>query len=156
MKNKIMKRKPTFREVVEITPEISGNYKAGLSALGSYSGKIIVLQKSKLDGSVDIDKSTRTLYPNDSRWDYCFGYKSEIYFIEIHTANTTEVKVVLKKLAWLKNWLVTKAPELNKLKAKNNCFVWIQSNNFSIPKHTPQYRSAISKGILPVKELKLN
>jgi hypothetical protein len=33
-----------------------------------------------------------------------------VYWLEIHPASDGEVKVVLAKLEWLKNWLRTKAP----------------------------------------------
>jgi hypothetical protein len=45
-------------------------------------------------------------------------------FIEVHGAKTDEVKAVLNKLQWLKDFLVNDAPELNKGKKS---FHWIAS-----------------------------
>jgi hypothetical protein len=153
------KKKPvlSFRQAVEATSDIENGYLPGLTALGVYSKRIVVSDTTKIQGSVDIDDCTIALYPNDSRWDYAFAYKDEVFFVEVHSAITSEVKTVLKKLQWLKDWLVTRAPEINKLKAKSrNPFVWVQSKNFQIPKSSPQYLMAVQKGLLPLKKLELN
>lgn len=144
-----------FKKAVEATPDITNCYQPGLSALGKYSKKIKASQTSKIDGSVDIDTCTSKKYPQANRWDYAVGYNSEAYFIEVHSAITSEVHTMVKKLEWLKHWLNTHAVELNKLKAQKKTFVWIQSDKFDIPKHTPQFRLAVSKGIVPVRELLL-
>jgi len=147
----------TFRQAVVATPDIRTGYKSGLSALGTYSNCVSVSETTKLQGSIDIDASTTAKYPNDNRWDYAFAYKDEVFFVEVHSAITSEVKTVLKKLQWLKDWLVAQAPEINKLKAKSrNPFIWVQSKNFQIPKTSPQYLMAVQKGLLPLKKLELN
>lgn len=153
--NNKMPIKETFEEVVRQTPDISTCYKKGLSALGKYSNRIQVKHKTKLEGSVDIDSCATAKYPNDSRWDYALSYKGETFFVEVHSANTAEVKAMLKKLQWLKDWLNFKAPLMNKSKARV-CFFWVQSKDFQIPKSTPQYFQAIKAGIRPVKILDLD
>lgn len=154
-KKKAAVSKNVFKEAVEATPDIATCYQPGLSALKSNSSKVKVGNTRNLNGSVDIDACTSAQYPQANRWDYAIGYNSEAYFVEAHPASPGEVDVVIKKLNWLKNWLNTKAPELNKIKAKANPFVWVQSGKFDIPKTTPQYRKAVSNGILPIGELKL-
>lgn len=84
-----------------------------------------------------------------------FAYKGEVYFVEVHSANTSAVSVVLKKLQWLKDWLYQNAIEVNKLKAKGNPFFWIQSNGFKILPGSSQYREIIQKGMKPVPKLVL-
>ena len=141
----------TFREAVAATPDVSNGYHEGLSALGRYTTKISVPDLTKIDGSLDIDATTRELYPNDCRWDYALGYDGEVFYIEIHSAITSEVTKMLKKLEWLKTWLPSKAPEINKLTAKKKKAVaWVQTSYFDIPKHTPQYRMIVQKKILPM------
>lgn len=144
-----------FKDAVSKTPDISSGYKAGLTALGKYSSKVIVPNNVKVEGSVDIDTTTVSLYPRANRWDYVIGFNSKVIFVEVHPATTGEVDVVLKKLDWLKNWLSSKAPDLAKLRAPEPYF-WIQSKNFQILKHSPQYRRAVQKGILPVSKVTLN
>ncbi len=153
--SKDRKQLPTsnpFKEAVEATPEIKNCYQPGLQALGSYSTKIELLNNRECNGSVEIDECVRPNYPTANRWDYVVSYKSAAYFIEVHSAETSEVSVVLTKLQWLKDWLNEQAPELAKLKAKQP-YYWIQSGKFSIPKTTPQYRRAVQSGILPISKL---
>lgn len=140
-----------FKIAVESTTDISGCYRPGLKALGVYSNKISVSDTSQLQGSVDIDSCTSKKYTTENRWDYVLAYKSEVYFVEVHGAKTDEVRTIIRKLQWLKNWLVKEAPEINKMKSKTKPYIWIQSNDFQILKSSPQYRQAILKGILPLK-----
>lgn len=144
-----------FKDAVTNTPDISKGYKVGLTALGKYSSKVTVSNTVKVEGSVDIDSTTVALYPRENRWDYMIGFNGKVIFVEVHSATTSEVDVVLKKLDWLKNWLNSKAPDLVKLRAPEPYF-WVQSKNFQILKHSPQYRRAVQKGILPVARVMLN
>lgn len=147
----------TFQQAVAATPDVATGFKPGLTALGNYSSKVTVADTTRLEGSIDIDTCTTAKYPNDNRWDYAFAYKGEAFFIEVHSANTSEVSTVIKKLQWLKNWLHQQAPEIGKLKAKNlPTFYWIQSKGFSIPKTSRQYRLAGSVGIKPIAKLNLD
>lgn len=143
----------TFREAVEQTPQIAAVYKAGLSAFGDYASKVVVPDNRLLGGSVDIDFATVKLYPNENRWDYAFDYNGETFFIEVHTASTSETSTVLRKLDWLKVWLREQAPKLEKLKSKViPPFYWVQSKQYALPTHTPQYRKAMSAKLIPIKE----
>ena len=141
-----------IESAITATQDIAGAYKPGLKALGAYSKKIVLTDHC--EGSVDIDAALAKKYPAANRWDYAIGYKSKIYFVEVHSANTSEVSVVLKKLQWLKDWLNEKAPEMNRHKGVPS-FTWIQSGNFNILRGSPQYRLAEQKKILPVKTLSL-
>jgi hypothetical protein len=146
----------TFKEAVEVTPDVKNGFQSGLTALGRYKSKVLISDTRLLEGSIDIDSCTTRKYPNDNRWDYACAYNKEVFFIEVHSANTREVKTVLKKLQWLKDWLTRKAPEINKLKAKSKPpFYWIQSKGFAIIKTSPQYKSAESAGLKPIARLEL-
>lgn len=143
--------KLTFKEAVKSTPDVSAFYRDGLAAFGKYTDKIKVPAKEKIGGSLDIDTATEKLYPDSARWDYAIDYDGEVFYIEIHPAITSEVSKMAKKLQWLKNWLTTKAPEINKLTTKSKQpYYWIQSSNCNIPKHTPQYRTIVQNKILPM------
>ena len=143
----------TFKEAVQQTPQVGNAYQTGLMAIGSFSNKVVVPDNRLLGGSVDIDSATRDLYPNENRWDYVFDYNGEVFFIEVHTANTSETTTVLKKLQWLKLWLQEKAPKIDKLKSKTMPpYYWVQSKQYALPTHTPQYRRAMSAKLIPIKE----
>ena len=144
----------TFKKAVEATPDIENCYQPGLKSLGVHSSKITLDNTSLSEGSVDIDTCVTSKYPNDSRWDYCLSYKGKTYFVEVHTANTREVGAVLKKLQWLKDWLISNAPELIKLKAKQP-FYWIQSGNYSILPNSKQERRMAQVGLKPIPKLHL-
>ena len=146
----------TFKQAVEATPDVATGFRTGLNALGPYRSKITVSDTRLLQGSVDIDTCTATKYPNSNRWDYSFAYNGQVFFIEVHSANSSEVSTVLRKLKWLREWLNEKAPEINKQKAKSQtAFYWIQSKNFAIPKTSPQYRAAEAAGLKPIANLSL-
>ncbi|MBC7411666.1 MAG: hypothetical protein H7331_04345 [Bacteroidia bacterium] len=138
-----------FEEAVKATKDIKTGYNTGLQAFGKDSDKIKLKNTTLIQGSVNLDKCLESKYPNDNRWDYCFAYTSKVYFIEVHTANTREVRTMLNKLKALKDWLNTSAPHINKLKAKQPYF-WVQSNKFNIPKGSSQYRQIITQGLEPI------
>lgn len=143
----------TFKEAVEQTPQVSGAYKTGLLAFGDYSSKVIVPDNRLLGGSIDIDAATMENYPNNNRWDYAFDYNEETFFIEVHTASTSETSTVLRKLGWLKVWLCEQAPKIDQLKSsKIPPFYWVQYKQYALPAHTPQYRKAVSAKLIPIKE----
>lgn len=90
-----------FAAAIAKTDDVKGCYQPGLKAIeGKYRSKVNV--SGSADGSVDIDTCTKTQYPSDSRWDYVIGYNGKAYFIEVYSAETSEVSKVLQKLQWLK------------------------------------------------------
>ncbi len=150
------KKKLSFKEAVERTPDIAKNLEYQLNALGQYSQKVEVADRRKLEGSVDIDLCTSKKYQNAHRWDYVIGFNGEAYLIEVHKATTNEVDTVLQKLKWIKLWLQNEAPEINKIKSsKSQVFSWIQTSKMLIPKTTRQYRLLAQNGLLPVPKIVL-
>lgn len=150
-------RNLSFPEAVAATPDIRNYYQEGLQAIPrQYRSKIFLQDTRACEGSVDIDTCVTYKYPSDNRWDYCLSYRGEVFFIEVHTANSSEVSTVIRKLAWLKNWLNSYAPEINKLKAKHvTPFYWLQSSGYHIPLRSRQYREAERAGIMPIPRLEL-
>lgn len=143
--------KNRFKEAVANTPEVAGAWQPGVSALGADSVKVVVPDPLKYDGSLDIDFTTRGIYPQDHRWDYAISYNGEVFYLEVHSAITSQVSVVLDKLKWLKQWLATSAPEIKKLTSKTkHPYYWIQSSKCDIPKHMPQYKRAVQHNLLPI------
>ena len=156
MRNSTTKKALAFKIAVEQTLDISNCFQPGLQALGSHSSKIALGTTSKCEGSVDIDACVIQKYPTSNRWDYVFSYDGEAFFVEVHSANTGEVSIVLKKLRWLKDWLHMHSPKINALKATSKTpFYWLQSGNFNIPKSAPQFRLAAQAGIKPISKLNL-
>lgn len=145
-----------FRDAVAATDDLKGCFRKGLKALGAHSAKIDLANTRLCSGSVFIDGCLSSQYPDVSRWDYLFSYKGKIYFIEVHPAQSSEVDEMIKKLNWLKHWLNTKAPAINKLKATDTTpYYWVATSGVNLPAHTRQYRKAASAGLLPVSKISL-
>lgn len=144
----------TFKETVQATNDIKNGFCLGLQALGANAKFITTTNPRMLDGSVDIDECTKKIYPNDARWDYVIGYDGKAYFIEIHPANTSNVKEVIKKAAWLNNWLKTRALELKALSANNN-YYWIASGKHNILQNSPQHRQLSQSKVKLINNCKL-
>lgn len=147
----IQQKRLTFKEAVEATPDVSTGYREGIEAFGEYKAKIKVPDSKKIDGSLDIDAMTAKLYPDSNRWDYAICYDGEVFYIEVHSATTSEVSKMIQKLQWLKSWLIKKAPEINKLTTTTRQpYYWVQSSGCNIPKHMPQYKKIVQNKIRPM------
>lgn len=159
MKSKVhkQKKKKTFKQAVEITGDVKLCFKEGKQAiLPNERNKIELTDSRKCGGSLFIDQCliSQKKYPNANRWDYAIDYDGQVYFFEVHTASSSEVGTVIKKLEWLKDWLNTNAPEINSLKAKAP-FYWVQSNGYHILPNSSYEKAANQKGIRPIAKLVL-
>ena len=158
IKQKVGIEKPTrtsdFQQVVENTQDIASGYKPGLQAIENKYRNKISLDSSLLNGSVDIDSQVKSLYPEDSRWDYVIGYNNMAYFVEVHPASTTEVLTMLNKVSWLEKWLVSKAPLLQQVR-KGKLLYWIPSGNCRILKGSPQEKKLAQSNLIIVNPFKL-
>jgi hypothetical protein len=136
-----------FTEAVRRTGDLAQCLKVGLQALGTNSKKISVPknQTRNLEGSVDIDDCVKNKYPNDQRWDYVFGYRRRVYYVEIHPAGTSEVGVVIAKLNWLKQWR-KQAIALESLHNKSS-YHWIASKGINITRNSKYRRMLDMAGI---------
>lgn len=122
--------KCAFRMAVEGTPDVANGYCPGLQALENVDKTAVKLNdKRKVDGSLNIDKETKLLYPNDPRWDYAVGYDGKVFFVEVHPANTSNISEMEKKKEWLKKWLKSKAPLLDALPSGHPRFLWVATKS---------------------------
>ena len=152
-----IKKKKSFKDAVLVTDEVKLCFREGKQAiLNAERSKVELINTAKCGGSIFIDQCLfdQKLYPNANRWDYAIDYNGEVFFFEIHNARSGEVSTVLKKLDWLKDWLHSKAPEINSMKAKSP-YYWIQSNGYHISKNSSHERNAIQNGLKPISKLVL-
>lgn len=145
------KESGAFRKAIEKIPDISLGYRKGLQAMGSNSTHVQAEDKRCLSGSVDIDNCTKSLYPNDSRWDYVIGYDEKAYFVEVHPADTGNVDEMIKKAKWLRSWLNKHSSELTQIET----MYWIPSGRTNILKTSKQYRLIAKNNLIIMKPLKL-
>jgi hypothetical protein len=129
-----------FELAVRQTPELAEGYCPGLQALRDNAAYIRPDEPQLLEGSVDIDKCVKELYPEDARWDYAIGYQQQAYFVEIHPAGSDSIADITKKAQWLRQWLRTKAPALRKLSAGNEVY-WIPSGKCAIAPKSQQAKA---------------
>ena len=115
-----------FADAVRGAPEIAECLRAGLQALGSNRRKISVDSTRNLTGSVDIDDCLTRRYPNAPRWDYAFGYKGRVYYVEVHQGRTGEMENVIAKLDWLRQWRERSGKDLELLKHRST-YHWIST-----------------------------
>jgi hypothetical protein len=131
----------TFQRAVEQADHL--RFVPGLDAIkrGEGRGRISVDPNAAL-GSTAIDADCKSACPNASRWDYAIGARLDgrehAFFVEVHSAETSGVSEVEKKLAWLLDFLrCSNQAALNSLPRR---FHWVASGRVNIPKHVPQYK----------------
>lgn len=145
-----------FKEAVESTGEVKDGYCLGLRALKRTDrSKVSCSDTSKLDGSLDIDTNIKALYPNSDRWDYAISYSGRICYCEVHPAETSEVTKMIGKLAWLKQWLKDKAPDINALPAYSPKYVWVSSGRVNVLPTSREAKRISSSGIALTSHLTL-
>lgn len=136
-----------FKEEIENNDLL--NFHAGLKALGTNSKQVQI--KPKILGSVNIDDDLKQNYPNDHRWDYLVAIKDSkapYHFIEVHPAQTSEVKEVIAKQKWLKSII----PKQCSIELDRALYIWVSSGKYNILKTSKQYRQLAQSGIKgPVK-----
>ena len=157
-----------FKNAVSAAPKpISQSYRPGKTALKSAHRPLVDCHDTqRLTGSVDLDSALakQSAHSDKSRWDYGLGYRppqgSECaVWIEVHPAHTSEVKAVVGKVKWLRNWLKNEAGRLKILTgAAPNVpsYVWIATAGVHITRNSPQARNLSANGLgMPLKQLRL-
>ena len=136
-----------FRQAVGSAEPL--RWRPGLSAVkrGEGHGQIRAWAQDRLYGSVDMDGDCKPAYPEDNRWDYAIGYDSEekagtqVFFVEVHSAVSSQVSVMARKLDWLEGFL--RRPRSAALaRLRRECH-WVASGRVDIPRHLPQYRNLV-------------
>ncbi len=148
--------KNLFQQTIEGVVDVQHAYHSGLSALKQFDAlKVTIDSPRLLDGSVDIDSSTKSKYPDAKRWDYVLSFAGKAFYVEVHPATNGEVKEIKAKKAWLEQWLREKASALNDYPSAVPRYYWIQSGKCGILKNSPEYFCAAKEGLLPQSRLVL-
>jgi hypothetical protein len=140
-----------FHQKVDSIPTLKGFWREGLQALRPEDKPHIVPEDTrKLRGSVDVDKAYEKLAPQANRWDFAISYQHTnrigemVYWVELHTASDSQVKVVIKKAEWLLEWLKNDGKPLADLERS---IVWVSSGNTSFTRGAPQLKKIAQAGI---------
>jgi hypothetical protein len=149
-----------FREAVEDTAAIRGQYREGLQGVRNVDrSRLSCATPRRLCGSVDLDGALRLVHPNDPRWDYAIGVSEgvqndTVIWVEVHPASSCHVEEVLRKLQWLKDWLRYDAPAMGRLPRH---FRWIATGTVSFRRGSREEKKIAQRGLrFPVKQLDLD
>lgn len=131
----------TFRDAVDSSGQLV--YRQGLQAINEGREQISADDPRKILGSVAIDEDCKATHPSANRWDYVIGHESNgrviAHFVEVHSAESSEVRKVEQKLDWLLGFL-NESPQ-NELATIDRKLYWVASGRNRIPQHTPQFRA---------------
>jgi hypothetical protein len=131
-----------FRESVEAAEHLQ--FVPGLGAIRRGEGRRQISGENShhILGSVYLDGDCRMVYPSSKRWDYVIGYsrsrKPVAHFVEVHSAETSEVSTMERKLEWLAQYLARGRQE--RLARLPREYHWVASGRIRIPQHTPQFK----------------
>ena len=141
----------TFKQAVEQTPNLENAWRVGLQALRAEDKPHIKPEDTRrLRGSADIDSALLMEQPSANRWDFAIAYQHSnrqdeyVYWVELHTASDSEVKVVIKKAQWLLDWLKGRAQELNAFERE---LVWVSSGATSFSLTSTQRKQMAEVGL---------
>lgn len=144
----------SFKTAVRQTHHLENAWRPGLQALRPQDRSHVLPEDPRqLQGSVDVDHALQQQQPNANRWDFAIGYRHAnwqrdfIYWVEVHTAADKQIKVVLKKLSWLRTWL---ASDGNQLDGFDREFVWASSGVTSFTPDSPQQKQIAQSGLTHV------
>ncbi len=135
-----------FTDAIRNISEIAQCLKNGLQALERQDKDKIKYNSSRdLKGSVYIDKCLERRYPNSPRWDYVFGYKDKIFYLEVHPAdNTRKVREITAKLEWLKWWRRLSARNLEDMEGQST-YHWISTGKTASSVKRGKYRQILAQ-----------
>jgi hypothetical protein len=98
-----------------------------------------------------VETALRHREPQANRWDFAIGYRhtnqreDSVYWVETHTGSDDQIKVVLKKLEWLKNWLKGDGQHLDKFEGDR---IWVSSDHTLFTKGSTQVKMLAQKGLI--------
>lgn len=147
-----------FEDAVNKGPApIRGKSQPGTQALSRDHAKQVGCSRRRaFTASLELDEALKRepVHARANRWDYGIGYNTPAnggevaIWVEVHSAYTGEVSVVLKKLQWLKDYLAGECDDLWRMtQAGNDPYHWIAPGKFAILKNSPQARELSKSGL---------
>jgi hypothetical protein len=139
----------TFRKAVSSSPMLMDHYQDGLGALGRDSSRISTNMPRAILGSLNVEKAQRKISHQHHTWDYGVGFthdRSEfVIWIEVYDANSSHVRIILKKFAALKQFLDDHAALFNQLPGR---YIWLATGSVAIAPNTQERRRLNGHGIV--------
>jgi hypothetical protein len=139
-----------FERAVNEVAALQGAYCQGLQALsGEDRQRVRRRIPGSVTGSINLDSALKHSLPNEPRWDYGIGVarsrgRDKAVWVEVHPASSQHIDEVLRKLAWLKDWLKRTARALD---AMSQEYVWVASGRVAIPAGSRHRKILAQKGL---------
>lgn len=140
-----------FQQAVGKIPALKNSWCPGLQALRAEDKPHIEAEDPRrLTGSVDVDTAYQKLMPQSNRWDFGIAFrhsdrdKEVVYWVELHTASDSQVKVVIKKAQWLLEWLKGDGKPLAGFEKE---IVWVSSGATTFTRSSPQKKLMAMAGL---------
>lgn len=140
-----------FQQAVRKIPALKTAWCPGLQALRAEDKPHIEAEAPrKLTGSVDVDTAYQKLMPRSHRWDFGIAFqhsnfdKEVVYWVELHTASDSQVKVVINKAQWLLEWLKGQGKPLAGFEKE---IVWVSSGATTFTRSSPQRKLMAQAGL---------
>jgi len=140
-----------FKTAVEKSDHLSNAFRQGLQALRKRDRRHIKAEDTRrITGSVDVDSAYATVDPQASRWDFGVAYQHTnrndevVYWVETHTASSSEIETVLQKAAWLQQWFQAKGKYLARFEKD---MVWVSSGSTRLTLSDPKRKRMAELGL---------
>ena len=142
-----------LKDVVDSNDQLKSCWKQGIHALSKKDKKYIKVRSGACEGSIDIDHCLENNCPQDNRWDYGLDMENKGVFVEIHPAHSSEVRVVLDKLQWLKSYFRNNCNGFEQL---SKSFHWVASGTIAIRRGSRYEKQLAKAGLnMPIRQLDL-
>jgi len=142
-----------FDDAVKQTPDVADALQAGLQALSRPERRRVeVSDTGSLRGSINLDDALKAVEPNAPRWDYGVGVRGNrnndrAIWVEFHPASSGHVDEVIRKGEWLRSWLSTRAPDLDRLTPKSGAFKWVATGSTRLRPGSRRRKKVAAVGI---------
>jgi hypothetical protein len=143
-------RDSQFRKAVKACSDLT--LQDGLQAVSPANREKIRPKNTRsVTGSVDIDKDLENKFPTGNRWDYAVGYRGSdnierTFFIEVHPAETSEIRCVVDKARSLKAWAERNAQDLWNMTVPREIH-WIASGRCNVRLNDSYRRLLAMEGV---------
>lgn len=103
-----------------------------------------------IDDSLALDEALRSRHPNDPRWDYLIGARSQVIGLEIHAARSDQVSLVIAK----KQHAVTQLQGHCRPNRAPSQWIWVASGRVGFPSMSREQLRLVQHGIKFVGRLR--
>ncbi len=136
-----------LQQAIKRIPNLERCFCKGLRAMGADSVLVVAADTRKCTGSIDLDSCPDVEFPEPNRWDFVLEYASQLWFVEPHPVNSSEVYILIRKLNSLKGWLREQGSPVNQIPKSTYPYVVISTQTPGFSKSSRYYRMLTKIGL---------